>query len=74
MLKARALLAQNDYEASEPVLAKLREDYSETSFAQRSFLLEASFHYHRDDLVRAQQLSVNWLMITLTIPWLLWRF
>ena len=38
MLKARALLAQNDYEASEPVLAKLREDYSETSFAQRSFV------------------------------------
>ncbi len=59
MLKARALLAQNDYEASEPVLAKLREDYSKTSFAQRSYLLEASFHYHRDDLVRAQQLNVK---------------
>ena len=59
MLKIRSLLAQDQYATAEPFIAKLREDHPGTPFAQRSYLLEASYHYQADDLVKAQQLSVK---------------
>ena len=59
LLKVRGHLAQHDFPAAEPFITRLREAHPGTPFAQSSYLLEASYHYQADDLVKAQQLSVK---------------
>ncbi|SVC69489.1 uncharacterized protein METZ01_LOCUS322343, partial [marine metagenome] len=59
LLKVQALLALKKYKEAAPFIRRLREEHPGTSFAQRSYLLEASYHYQADDLVKAQQLSVE---------------
>ncbi len=59
LLLAQAFLAQGKHEEAHPFLELLRGEHSGTLFAQRSYLIEASFHYESDDLVKAQQLCVK---------------
>lgn len=60
LLKIQALLDEQKLEEATPLIEKLRIDplYSGSKPAQRSYLLEASYHFKTDDLVKAQQLSV----------------
>ena len=60
LLKIQALLDQQKLEEATPLIETLRNDplYSGSKPAQRSYLLEASYHFKADDLVKAQQLSV----------------
>lgn len=58
LLKIQALLQEKQIEQATPLIKQLRTQYSESEPAQRSFLLEAGYHFQADDLVKAQQLSV----------------
>lgn len=60
LLKIQALLDEQKLEEATPLIESLRNDplYSGSKPAQRSYLLEASYHFKADDLVKAQQLSV----------------
>ena len=60
LLKIQALLREGKYDTAKPLIDDLRVNpkFSGSKPAQRSYLLEASYHYEADDLVKAQQLSV----------------
>ena len=58
LLKIQALLDEGKLEPATPLLEELRTKYSGSEPAQRSYLMEAAFHFNSDDLVTAQRLSV----------------
>ncbi len=59
LLKARALLDGGKLELATPLLEELRSKYDGSDPAQRSYLLEAAYHFKGDDLVAAQRLAVK---------------
>ena len=59
LLKVQALLEERKLESASPLLEELRTKYSGSEPAQRSYLMEAAFHFKADDLVTAQRLSVT---------------
>jgi len=58
LLKIQALLQEKQIDQATPLIEQLRTQFSESEPAQRSYLLEAGYHFQMDDLVKAQQLSV----------------